>query len=428
MMIYKKEWAVEEKGNYDVIVVGAGPAGVAAAVTAGRNGARTLLIEAQGRVGGISTAGYMSHWTGSVGNRIYWEILKRSNKKTGIPERAIDIDPDCLTLTYIEMLEEAGVDCLTYTTVFDVISENNRLQGIICCNKNGLTVYRAAVVIDASGDGDVAFKCGAEYVKGRESDGKMQPATLMFKVGGVDMKRAVFPGSFETLVPTEKGELQALAKKFLPPPAGHVLLYRSPTPGIVTCNMTNVIGIDGTKAEDLTVAEFTARKQILPIVKFLREYAPGYEECYVVGSASLIGIRETRHFKGVKQLTETDIFQATQYDDYVVYDAHFDLDVHNLTGSGLDETGCQKSFTQKKGYTIPYGCLVPKKVDGLLLSGRNISGTHLAHASFRAMPICAGTGEACGAAAAVAVKTKKNLRDVMPSEIRALIGEKQIFS
>ena len=218
----KKQFLVENKGDYDVIVVGSGPAGIAAAVNAGRNGVKTLLIESQGKLGGIATAGYMSHWTGTVGNKTYWEILRRSNEKYGKSSKEIQIDPDLLVITYIEMLEEANVDCLLYTNVFDVIMEDNCVKGVICCNKNGLTAYNAKVVIDASGDGDVAYKSGAEFLKGRETDGKMQPTTLMFKVGGVDMEKAVFPGSFETLVPTERGELQALARKILPEPAGHV--------------------------------------------------------------------------------------------------------------------------------------------------------------------------------------------------------------
>ena len=288
----------------------------------------------------------------------------------------------------------------------------------------GFSHFGTKVVIDASGDGDVAYKSGAEYFKGRESDGKMQPATLMFKVGGVDTERAVFPGSFETLVPTERGELQALAREKLPHPAGHVLLYKSTLPGIVTCNMTNVIDVDGTSAQDLTKAELITRKQMPLIVDFLREYVPGYENCYVIGSASLMGVRETRHFKGVKMLTEQEISDAVQHDDYVVYDAHFNFDVHNITGAGLDATGCQHNFKQKNGYTIPYGCMVPEKIDGLLLSGRNISGTHMAHSNFRVMPICIGIGEACGAAAAIAAKSGREPREIDAAEIRTIIGEK----
>ena len=419
----KFEIDVTQKEKYDVIVAGSGPAGVAAAITAGRCGAKTLLIESLGRVGGISTSGMMSHFTGRCGNKLYWEIINRAAEKNyfdlGLDKKYID--PEMLTITYMEMLEEAGVKILLYTTVCDSMMEDNTVVGVLCHNKSGFSAYYANAVIDASGDGDVAEKCGVEYIKGREEDGKMQPATLMFKVGGVDMERAVFPGAFEHLIETEKGELQALAREKLPHPAGHVLLYHSTIPGVVTCNMTNVTEIDGTSAEDLTRAEITCRKQIKPIIDFLREYAPGYEKCYVLGSASLIGIRETRHFKGVYTLTKEDIENAVQHDDHVVYDAYFNFDVHNITGAGLDKTGCQHKFKQTKGYTIPYGCMLPEKIDGLLLSGRNISGTHMAHSNFRAMPICVGIGEACGAAAAISAKEGKSLREIEAKDIREMI-------
>jgi len=409
--------------EYDVVVAGSGPAGIAAAVMAGRNGAKTLIVESQGRLGGISTSGMMSHFTGNVGNLLYHEVLERAAKKNpfNTGEKTVTIDPELLTLTYIEMLEEANVDILLYTTFCDVIMEENQLKGIVCHNKGGFCAFYSKVVVDATGDGDVAYKSGVPYVLGREADGKMQPATLMFKVGGVDMERAVFPRSFETLVHTEKGELQALAKELLPHPAGHVLLYKSTIPGIVTCNMTNATDIDGTDAESLTKAEIICRKQMPEIVKFLREYVPGYENCYIIGSASLMGIRETRHFEGEKILTEQEIADAVCHEDYVVYDAHFNFDVHNITGAGLDKTGCQDKFTQKNGYTIPYGCLVPKKVDGLLLSGRNISGTHMAHSNFRAMPICMGIGEAAGVSAALSVKQNKQVRSIDAKDIQKII-------
>ena len=416
---------IKKTKEYDVIIAGSGPAGMAAAIMAGRQGAKTLIVESLGRLGGISTSGMMSHFTGNVGNKLYHEVLEKAAEKnffnSGV--KTPTIDPEFLTLTYIEMLEDAGVDILLYTTVCSVLMEEKTVKGIICHNKEGFCAFYSKVVIDATGDGDVAYQSGVPYILGRETDGKMQPATLMFKVGGVDMEKAVFPGSFETLVPTEKGELQALAKEKLPAPAGHVLLYQSTIPGIVTCNMTNVTDIDGTSAEGLTKAEIICRKQMPEIVNFLREYVPGYENCYIIGSASLIGIRETRHFKGIKTITEEEIAEAVQHDDYVVYDAYFNFDVHNITGSGLDETGCQKKFTQKKGYTIPYGCLIPEEIDGLLLSGRNISGTHMAHSNFRAMPICMGIGEAAGVAAALSVKQGKKLRDVNVKDIQMKVGE-----
>ena len=421
----KYEIQAQYKGDYDVIVVGSGPAGVAAAISAARNGAKTLLIESLGRVGGISTSGMMSHFTGRCGSKLYLEILDRAKSKNRFyPDRKKKyIDPELLTLTYLELLEEAGAELLLYTTFCDVVMEKNTVTGILCHNKSGFCRYNAKVVVDASGDGDVACKSGAEFFKGREADGKMQPATLMFRVGGVDMERAALPPSFETTVDTPKGELQALARKLLPAPAGHVLLYKSTIPGIVTCNMTNVTEIDGTKAEDLTRAEIICHKQMPAIVDFLREYVPGYENCYIIGAASLIGIRETRHFKGVYTLERDDIQNARVFPDWVVRDAYFNFDVHNIKGAGLDETGVQHKFTQKKGYTIPYGCLVPEKIDGLLLAGRNISGSHMAHSNFRAMPICVATGEAAGIAAALAAKQGILPRTVDPAQIQARVLE-----
>ena len=277
--------------------------------------------------------------------------------------------------------------------------------------------------MDATGDGDVAASAGVPFVKGRETDGKMQPCTLMFKIGGVDYSRAIFPHSFEHRIETEKGEIQALGDQLLPFPAGHVLLYRQPEPGTICVNMTNAIGIDGTDAQSVTEGMMTCRSQIMPIIRFLREYAPGYENCWLMGSASLLGIRETRHFEGIESLSADDILQARYHDNWVVRRAFFNFDVHNLTGSSLDKTGIQKEWKQKGTYTIPYGCLLPRQVEGLLLSGRNISGSHLAHSNYRIMSVCIAIGEAAGVAAALSVKQGKALRDVDVSEIQSRVGE-----
>ena len=316
------------------------------------------------------------------------------------------------------MLKDANVDVLLYTFVCGVVMEGDQLTGVITESKSGRRVFRSKVVVDGTGDGDVAAFAGVEYHKGRESDGKMQPTTLMFKVAGVDMSRAVLLGSFESTYQTEKGELQALAKEHIPYPAGHLLAYKSTLPGIVTCNMTNCTDIDGTKAEDLTRAEIVCRSQMPAIVKYLREFVPGFENCYIISAGSMMGVRETRHFKGVYTLNENDILTAKVFDDWVVRGAHFNFDVHNMTGSGLDATGVQKHWTQPKGYTIPYGCLVPEKINGLLLSGRNISGTHIAHSNYRVMPICVGIGAAAGAAAAAAIKKGVQVRDIKGEELQ----------
>lgn len=409
----------------DVLVLGSGPAGFAAAYDAAKNGADVILVEQCGDVGGISTSGLMSHWTGSCGSPLFAQILRRSAQKNeGAYANEITelIDPEKLKTLYLEMLDEIGCRLMLYTFAMDAICNGDKVCGASVINKTGQYDIYAAVTIDATGDGDIAAKSGAAFVLGRESDHKMQPATLMFKVGGVDTDRAVFLGSFESTYETPNGELQALAKQHLPHPAGHILTYRSTLPGVVTCNMTNATGIDGTNAEDLTQATLICRRQMEDIVQYLRRFVPGYENCFLLSSASLIGIRETRHFKGRYTLTEQDILQARVFEDYVVKDAFFNFDVHNITGAGLDETGVQKHFPQENGYTIPYRCLLPETKENLLLCGRNISGTHIAHSNFRVMPICVGIGEAAGTAGAIAAARKCSLNDVPAEEIRKRIG------
>lgn len=417
---------IKETQKYtDVLVLGSGPAGFAAAYAAAKNGATVTLVEQCGDVGGISTAGLMSHWTGRCGSPIYLQLLQRSaDLNEGERKGKITkyIDPEKLKTLYLEMLTEVGVEIMLYTFAMDAICDGDKVLGATVVNKSGKTDIYAKVTIDASGDGDIAARAGAAFIMGRETDHKMQPATLMFKVGGVDYDRAVFLGSFESTYETEQGELQALAKQHIPYPAGHILTYRTTLPGVVTCNMTNALDIDGTNAQDLTKATLTCRKQMDAIIKYLRKFVPGYENCFIISSASLIGVRETRHFNGKYTLTEQDIMEAKLFEDYVVKDAYFNFDVHNITGSGLDKTGVQKHFSQEAGYSIPYGCLLPENKENLLLCGRNISGTHIAHSNFRAMPICVGTGEAAGTAAAIAVEQNCALTDISAAEIRSRIG------
>jgi len=408
----------------DVLVAGSGPAGFSAAVNAARQGAKVILVEALGDVGGISTSGMMSHFTGSVKSRFYEELLMRMAERNEGEQRGVrtvTIDPEQLKTLYLDMLAEAGVGLRLYTMVCGAIVEDGRVKGIVTESKSGRQALLAKVVIDATGDGDIAADAGVPYSLGRETDGLMQPVTIMFKVAGVDYDRAVFPGSFETTVDTPKGELQALAKEKLPFPAGHVLLYRSTLPGVVTCNMTNSIGIDGTDAVSMTRGQRVCRSQLNAIVAFLRAYVPGYERCYLISSASLLGVRETRHFKGLYTLTQEDILNRTLFGDWVVREARFNFDVHNLTGASLDKTGVQKDFPKDNFYSIPYRCLLPEGVDGLLLAGRNISGTHMAHSNYRVMPMCVALGEAAGVAAALAARRDIDPRLVPVRDIQAVI-------
>ena len=416
--------------DVDVLVCGAGPAGIGAALRAARLGVSVMIVEALDCIGGVATAGMMSHWGGRSSSKIMQEIFDITYERA--QEVGWSHNNDCgkdaiyhdvQKIVLEEMFLKEGIKILYYTRVCNAVVENGAIVGVIIENKSGRSFIKAKRVVDATGDGDVAASAGVPYFKGRETDGRMQPCTLMFKIGGVDYERAVFPPSFETTVQTEKGELQALAKELLPFPAGHVLLYTQPTPDTVCCNMTNAIEIDGTDGDSLTQGMLTCRSQIVPIIKFLKEYVPGYENCWLMSSGSLLGIRETRHFEGHATLEASDILEAKVYEDWVVRRAWFNFDVHNLTGASLDKTGIQKNWKQKGDYTIPYGCLLPKKVEGLLLSGRNISGSHMAHSNFRIMSVCIALGEAAGTAAALSVKQDIRLLDVNVKKIQEIVGE-----
>jgi len=415
--------------DVDVLVVGAGPAGVSAAIAAGREGARTLLIEQSGQVGGVATIGMMSHWTGNTVGGFYQEILERTHAISlkgcdNYEETVKLIDPEILKIRLLEMLAEAGVTIQLYTFASDVIKKDNRVVGVITESKSGREAIKAKIVIDATGDGDIAAKSGAQFFKGREYDGKMQPMTIMFKMGGVKTDRVRYVHAFEETYTLQNGkDLQSYSRTMIPHPAGHVLIYPSTLPGVVTLNMTNCIKVDGTSVRDLTKAEMVCRGQIESIVSFLKKEIEGFDESYLLSSASYIGVRETRHFIGERVLTEQDIMAARTFEDWAVARVHFNFDVHNLDGAGLDETGVQKNFRQYKWYTIPYGCFIPKEIDGMMLAGRNISGTHMAHSSYRVMPICANMGQSVGVAASLCVKQDILPRDLEVSKLQKRLNE-----
>ncbi len=409
-----------------VLVVGGGPAGVGAALAAARNGARTMVVEQANCLGGMATAGLMSHWSGSNSSPIGNEIFNRMRASKSLPpgwreDRPCNISHECQKQALFDLLVEAGVQIQLHTWFADAIVEDGCVKGVVTESKSGREAILADVVVDATGDGDVAYRAGAEFTLGREGDGVCQPVTLMFRIGGVDYARAIFPESFESYMDVPGGEVQALGKSHLKFPAGHVLLYQTRLPGEVCVNMTNAIGIDGTDVRDLTRAEIQCRRQMDEIVGFLREFVPGYENCYLVTSAQNVGVRETRHFKGLYTLTAEDIVEARVFDDWIAVKNYFNFDIHNTKGNGLDANGAQKHFHARGEYTIPYRAVVPEKIDGLLLSGRNISGTHKAHSNFRVMAICLNVGYGAGIAAAIASRKGIQPREVNPAEIQAAL-------
>ena len=401
----------------DVLIAGGGPAGLGAAVGAAKAGAgRILLLESANALGGMATMGMMSHWGGYSGGSEIRQIQERAAKlldcPEGKPDRLTAIHHEALKSVLLEYLTELGVELQFNTLVVDAITENGCVRGVITESKSGREAVMADVVIDCTGDGDVAARAGAEFTLGRSEDHLCQPMTLMFRIGGVDYSRAIFPHSFETLVDVPAGEIQALGREHLPFPAGHVLLYPTPLPGEICVNMTNAIHADGTDVRSLNQAEITCRRQIPKIIDFLRKYAPGYEHCYWVTSASNVGVRETRHFKTLYELTAEDILEGKLFPDWISTGNGFNFDIHHINGAGLDPNGAQKTFRSKGFYSVPAGCCIPEKLDGLLLAGRSIGGSHKAHSNFRIMSVCFGIGQGAGVMAAKAVQTPCPVRKV----------------
>lgn len=401
----------------DVLVAGGGPAGCAAALAAARAGATTMIVEINSCLGGIATSGMMSHWCGGSVSPITDELQNACHAihwpvEDGNSVNAWVINHEKLKLVLFNKLDEAGVVIRTHTFCADVIMEGSTVKGLVLESKSGREAVLAHTVVDATGDGDIAAKANVPFRKGRDEDQRMQPVTLMFKLGGVDFQRAIFPGSFETRVQVPNGEIQALAHQCLPTPMGHTLLYRSTQDGHVVVNMTNLIDIDGTNADDLTKAEIETHRQIPLIIDFLRQNAPGYENCYLLASAEMIGVRETRHFQADYVLTAEDIVEATMFDDWIATKNHFNFDIHNLDGSGLDKNGAQHKFKSKGRYAIPRRACLPANVNNLMLAGRDIAGTHKAHSNYRVMPICANIGQGVGVVAALAAKLNVAPRDL----------------
>jgi len=401
----------------DVLVCGAGPAGVAAAINAARAGARTLLIERCGRLGGAAVVNLVGPLMGAVASPFVAEVTRRFE--------ATGKDYGTLDLMYADMLAEAGASVLLHAWICDVIKEGPRLCGVHFLSKQGMLPIRATVTIDATGDGDVAFLAGAAFEKGREDDGRLQPMSIMFWLGGIDKSRGLLCGSEEQAVKTHVPEgpwnevvRRGIETGELPPNVGVIRIYELERPGERIVNATQINDVDGTRVEDLTRAELEGRRQAVAVRDFLRRHAPGYENCFISQMPEAIGVRETRRFIGLERLAREDLIAGRKWDSAVVRDANFVIDIHNPAGPGQAHGFAEKA----KPYDIPYGCLVPLKIDGLLLAGRCISGSHEAHASYRVQRIALAIGAAAGAAAAEAVASGVQPRDVSPAAVQKRLG------
>ncbi|MGQ0548138.1 MAG: FAD-dependent oxidoreductase [Armatimonadota bacterium] len=449
-------------GQWDVVVAGSGPAGLVAAVASARNGARTLLVERYGFLGGNLTAGMLGNFLTFHNMRgqqivggIAQEIVDRLVARGGSPGHlrnaygnsytVTPYDTEAMKAVAIEIAREAGAELLLHTFITDAVVEGRRLRGLQVANKSGLQLVMGQTLVDASGDGDVAALGGAAFEKGRVEDGATMAMTLMFRVANVDTgkvaagvrerpdqfilaedpyigkSRAEVAAGIRSMedVPLLTGwfDLVAEAKTRgeFHPNRQRVVLSLSPRPREVYVNSTAVVRYDGTDARQLTAAEVEARQQVQQVFNFLRQYVPGFEDAVLAEVAPGVGVRETRRIIGDYVLTLEDVLEGRSFPDGVAKGAYA-VDVHEPDG-----TIWHRHVKDGKAYDIPYRCLVPRDVGGLLVAGRCISVTREALGSTRVTAQAMAMGQAAGTAAALVVKEGVEPQALPPAVLRSAL-------
>lgn len=399
-------------GHYDVVVLGGGPSGCCAAIEAARNGAKTLLVEATGMLGGMATSGMVGPFMTSYdrdGNRpvvggLFREIISRLAERSAaiLPEytdspskytsfiakyhrHVTPFDAFSLQLLLDEMTEEAGVEVLLYARFADCIIENGKIKAAVIAALEGLRCVTADIFIDCTGNADVAAAAGVPTWKGEEESGVPQPGTLMFEVDGADDEQVTVR------------------------PRRPIKVYLTPKKGTYRVNHEHVFNVDAADSRSMSAAHREARRQVVDSYHVLRDETPGFADARIRQVAPVLGIRESRHIKGLHTITAEEVSSGTKYPDRIAAYG-FGMDVHIRSKEMSGNFKVEVAET----YYVPYRSLVPVNCDNLLVAGKTISCYSQAAGGLRCMPCAMAMGQAAGAAASIAVR-----EDLLPAEVPA---------
>jgi hypothetical protein len=402
--------------NYDVVVIGGGPAGTAAAIASSRMGVKTLLVEQFGFLGGMATAGLVIPHFEAHRCGISLEIIERLKEVGGWGSKNWDntFDPEMWKFVTEQIALESGVKILYHCKFSNLEMRNSSIQYIIVSSKKGPILIKAKTYIDSTGDGDVAYLAGVPYEFGRPQDGKAQPLTMMFMLDNVSYLQENEKQLYEDIILAKKkfGSKYNL-------PYNRPWIVNLPFEGQVVVQLSHIYDIDATDPWKLTYAEIEGRKQAFESWRFLKKYIKGFENSNLISTASHIGVRETRHFIGEYILNLKDITTPVKFKD-VIARCGFPIDIHEPT------SGVQRNIPLKQEFEIPYRVLIPKNCLNLLLSGRNISGTYEAFASYRVKGIAMATGQAAGIAAALSKLNNTDIRSVKITELQDILQKNMV--
>ncbi len=436
----------------EVVVVGGGTAGAIAAIASGRTGARTLLVEQYGQLGGMTGAGmtYLGFLDGrgrqavrGIPQELFDRLipLKAATPHIADPLRGsvTQADPEMLRHALMAMLAESRVRLLLHAFLSDVLLDRGALRGIVVETKGGRQAQPAEVVVDTTGDGDVAARAGAPFEIGRAEDGRLQPVSRIFRLGNVRLDRvqaylrdhpeefrvpegwttpdasrygaSYLEGTPGTTILLQDVVQRAQREGTANLPKDVISIYTPPDwsgPAEVAINATRVHGIDPTDPDQLTEAELECERQVMEVFRFLRTRIPGFEDSRLLGTPYQVGVRESRRVVGEYVLTAEDVLQGADFPDAVARGA-YPLDIHDVAEGArvMDRLVHGRSETMvvlARSYAIPYRALLPRMPENLLVAGRCISATHEAISSARGQSVCMATGHAAGTAAALAAR------------------------